>query len=150
MKSIRILLVALMLTGCATVYPPAPTPICSAPEYQGCLVCELLQKANLTAEQADTMLLDATLVGVGFKLINGPDARAAIEKLKLYINSDPTVTMAKIFDRIQVDPILMILASRHLKQMQAFPQLNLIALDQPSRKLIGIHLDHQLQQLSIF
>lgn len=152
-RIIALLAIVALMTGCATMYPPPPAPVCAQPDATGSVLCAIGLKINTTPEQMDTMLLDASLIGIGTKVTTGAELEKAIGKVQKYVNDTPTLSVNLIVKYLvkeaQIDPALALLLSRRLVFLQV-PQLDLKTLTPFDVQLVKKHLVNQMEQLSIF
>lgn len=153
-RLISMLAVAALVSGCATMYPtPTAPPLCSKPEAAGSVLCAIGARIGTTPEQMDTMLLDASLVGIGAKLTTGAEMQAAVAKVQKYVDGTSSLSVNLIVGYLvkeaKIDPALAILLSRRLVFLQV-PPLDVQPLTPFDVQLIKGHLAHQTEQLSIF
>ena len=145
--------VAALLTGCATMYPTPTAPLCGKPEAAGSVICAIGAKIGTTPEQMDTMLLDASLIGIGTKVTTGAELEKAIAKVQKYVNDTPTLSINLVIGYLvkeaKIDPALALLLSRRLVFLQV-PVLDVKTLTPFDIALIKGHLENQMEQLSIF
>ena len=152
-RGIILLAMVALITGCATMYPPPTAPLCGKPEAALSVICEIGAKIGTTPEQMDTMLLDASLIGIGTKVTTGAELRAAIGKVQKYVNDTPTLSVNLIIGYLvkeaKIDPALALLLSRRLVFLQV-PILDVKTLTPFDVALIKGHLAHQMEQLDFF
>lgn len=144
---------AAIVCGCATIYPPPPAPVCAAPEAAGSVICEIARRLSTTPEQLDQMFLDASLVGIGTKLVRAADLRRAVERARSWVAEKHILTVDGLVKYLvaesEVDPALALLVSRRLGVIN-LPDLGLAPLTAYDIALVLKGLDHQLAQLSWF
>lgn len=153
-RIIALLAVATLVAGCATMYPtPTAPPLCGKPEAAGSVLCAIGAKIGTTPEQMDTMLLDASLVGIGAKITTGAEMKAAVAKVQKYVDGTPALSVNLIIGYLvkeaKIDPALALLLSRRLVFLQV-PTLDVKTLTPFDVELVKGHLAHQMEQLSIF
>jgi hypothetical protein len=152
-RAIALLAIATLVAGCATMYPTPPAPLCGKPEAAGSVLCAIGAKIGTTPEQMDTMLLDASLVGIGAKITTGGEMKAAVAKVQKYVDGTPTLSINLVIGYLvkeaKIDPALALLLSRRLVFLQV-PTLDVQTLTPFDVQLIKGHLAHQMEQLSIF
>ena len=152
-RTLILLAVAALLTGCATMYPTPTAPLCGKPEAVGSVICAIGAKIGTTPEQMDTMLLDASLIGIGTKVTTGAELEKAIGKVQKYVNDTPTLSINLVIGYLvkeaKIDPALALLLSRRLVFLQV-PTLDVKTLTPFDVSLIKGHLENQMEQLSIF
>ena len=148
-----LLIVAVLVAGCATMYPTPTDPLCGKPEAAGSVLCAIGARINTTPEQMDTMLLDASLVGIGTKVTTGAEMKAAVAKVQKYVNDTPVLSVNLVIGYLvkeaKIDPALALLLSRRLVFLQV-PVLDAKTLTPFDVSLIKGHLAHQLEQLNFF
>ena len=153
MKHFIALLAMVALIGCATIYPEPIEPLCAKPEAAGSVICAIGAKIGTAPEQMDTMLLDASLVGIATKVTTGAELRSAIGKVQKYVNDTPTLSVNLIIGYLvkeaKIDPALALLLSRRLVFLQV-PVLDIKTLTPFDIQLVKSHLEHQMSQLDIF
>jgi hypothetical protein len=142
----------MMLTACSAYQKPAE-PICSKQEYGDSVICAIGAKIGTTPEQMDTMLLDASLVGIATKVTTGTELKAAVAKVQKYVNDTPVLSINLVIGYLvkeaQVDPALALLLSRRLVFLQV-PTLDIKTLTPIDVSLIKRHLENQMEQLNFF
>ena len=152
-RFLALLAIAALLIGCATLYPTPTAPLCGKPEAAGSVICAIGAKIGTTPEQMDTMLLDASLIGITTKVTTGTELKAAVAKVQKYVDQTPTLSVNIIIGYLvreaQLDPALALLLSRRLVFLQV-PVLDVKALTPFDVGLVKAHLAHQMNQLSIF
>jgi len=153
MKTIITLLATIILTGCATLYPPPPDPVCARPEAAGSVICAIAQRLNMTPEQIDAAFLDAALVGIGTKIIKADELRKAVNKTITWVKDKKILTIQGLTQYLvtesTVDPALALLISRRLGLIN-LPDLGVQPLTDYDIQLVLIGLQHQLDQLAWF
>ena len=154
MKRIIILLAMVALVaGCATMYPTPTAPLCGKPEAAGSVLCAIGAKIGTTPEQMDTMLLDASLIGITTKVTTGDELKAAVGKVQKYVTDTPALSINLIIGYLvkeaKIDPALALLLSRRLVFLQV-PVLDVKTLTPFDVGLIKGHLANQLEQLDFF
>ena len=152
-RFITLLAVAALLTGCATMYPTPTVPLCGKPEAVGSVICAIGAKIGTTPEQMDTMLLDASLIGITTKVTTGAELEAAVAKVQKYVDQTPTLSINLVIGYLvkeaKIDPALALLLSRRLVFLQV-PTFDVKTLTPFDIALIKGHLENQMEQLSIF
>lgn len=117
------------------------------------MLCRIFAKAGITAEQADAMLLDATLVPVAARLMKADELRAAIDKASAWVDTHEFTmnTLIKyLVKEAEIDPALALLLSRRLVNLQNIPDLGDQYFDPDSVAMVKAHLRHQKEQFSWF
>lgn len=144
------------LVGCETmpsIYPPAPSGQGVCEKTPDAVLCRIFAKVGMTAEQTDSMLLDATLVPVAAKLMEAKDLRGAIDKVYAWVDTHE-ITMNTLIKYLVteagIDPALAMLLSRRLVVLQNVPDLGGLYFDQASVAMVKAHLAHQKEQFSWF
>jgi hypothetical protein len=152
-RLIALLAIILIMTGCATLYPTPPAPLCAKPEAAGSVFCAIGVKIGITPEQMNDMLLDASLIGIGTKVTTGAELKLAVGKVQKYVTSTPTLSVNLIIGYLvkeaKIDPALALLLSRRLVFLQV-PGLEMQALTPFDKGLVEKHLANQLEQLNFF
>lgn len=152
------MLLALFLTisGCAyfnQIYPPPAAPVCSKPEAAGSIICATANRLNMTPEQIDAAFLDAALVGIGTKIIQAQDLRAAVLKAQKWVRDRDILTIdgltKYLIGESQIDPALALLLSRRLGLIN-LPDLGIKPVTAYDKQLILAGIQHQLDQLAFF
>jgi hypothetical protein len=117
------------------------------------VLCAIGAKIGTTPEQMDTMLLDASLVGIGAKITTGAEMKAAVAKVQKYVSDTPAMSINTVIGYLvkeaKIDPALALLLSRRLVFLQV-PTLDVKTLTPFDVQLIKSHLAHQMEQLSFF
>jgi hypothetical protein len=160
MKSVRnqinqvfAVFLVMVMSGCATVYPPPAAPVCAAPEAAGSVLCATAARIGISPEQIDAMFLDAALVGIGTKMIQAADLRRAIDKAKVWVAERDILSIDGLVRYLvtesAVDPALALLLSRRLGLIN-LPDLGVRPVTAYDKSLILAGLDHQLEQLKYF
>src|SRR5574343_1182182 len=115
-KFITLLLFGLLLSGCSflnQVYPPPAVSVCSKAEAAGSIICATAAKLNMTPEQIDAAFLDAALVGIGTKIVQAKDLRAAVTKAQKWVQERNILTIdgltKYLIQEAQIDPALALL-----------------------------------------
>lgn len=142
----------LLLAGCASVYQPPAAPVCAAPAAAGSVICAIAARLNTTPEQLDAMFLDASLVGIGTKIIKAEDLRTAVLSTKRWVEKNEFTVDALVkhlVKQAEVDPALALLLSRRLGMIN-LPDLGQVQVTPYDRGLVLDGLNHQLEQLSWF
>jgi hypothetical protein len=110
-------------------------------------------KIGTTPEQMDTMLLDASLIGITTKVTTGDELKAAVGKVQKYVTDTPALSINLIIGYLvkeaKIDPALALLLSRRLVFLQV-PVLDVKTLTPFDVGLIKGHLANQLEQLDFF
>ena len=153
-KLVAVVLTAfIMSVSCVNLYPPAPAGqgVCDvSPQV---VLCKIFSKVGITAEQADDMLLDATLVPVAAKLMKAEEIRNAIDKVSSWVDKNE-LTMNGLIKYVvkeaDIDPALAMLLSRRLVKLKDVPELGDLILDPVSVEMIKAHLAKQKEQFSWF
>ena len=152
-KIIALLAIAVLISGCATLYPPPIAPLCGRPEAAGSVLCAIGAKIGTTPEQMDTMLLDASLIGIGTKVTTGAELKSAVAKVQKYVADTPTLSVNLVITYLvkeaKIDPALALLLSRRLVFLQV-PGLEVQTLTPFDVGLIKGHLANQMEQLNFF
>lgn len=155
-KFITLLLFGLLLSGCSflnQVYPPPAVSVCSKAEAAGSIICATAAKLNMTPEQIDAAFLDASLVGIGTKVIKAEDLRNAVTKTRKWVVEKNVLTIDGLVKYLvkesEVDPALALLLSRRLGLIN-LPDLGVQPLTAYDIQLVISSIDHQLEQLSWF
>ena len=153
-KKIFVLLaIVAFITGCATMYPTPTAPLCGKLEAAGSVLCAIGSKIGTTPEQMDTMLLDASLIGIGTKVTTGSEMKAAVAKVQKYVNDTSTLSINLVIGYLvkeaKIDPALALLLSRRLVFLQV-PVLDIKTLTPFDVSLIKGHLENQMEQLNFF
>lgn len=158
MKKLSIILIVAMLAGCQwgnIIYPAPVTSVCTQPEAQGSVICQIATYLKTTPEQLNDALLDASLVGIWTKLISATDLRAAVSKVRQYTAMTDNLTMDMLIRYItkesETDPALALLLSRRLKTLNVTQgALNLKIFKPFDKGLVVKALDSQTEQLTWF
>lgn len=152
-RFIALLAMAALIAGCATMYPTPTAPLCDKPEAAGSVLCAIGAKIGTAPEQMDTLLLDASLIGIATKVTTGDELRNAIGKVQKYVTDTPTLSINLIIGYLvkeaKIDPALALLLSRRLVFLQV-PVLDIQTLTPFDVALVKVHLEHQMEQLDIF
>lgn len=152
-RVIALLAMVALVAGCATVYPTPTAPLCAKPEAVDSVLCAIGAKIGTTPEQMDTMLLDASLIGIGTKVTTGAELKAAVGKVQKYVNDTPAMSINLVIGYLvkeaKIDPALALLLSRRLVFLQV-PTLDIKTLTPFDVSLIKGHLANQMEQLSFF
>jgi hypothetical protein len=149
-----VLLAMAVAVGCTTLYPPAPPGQGVCDQNPEAVLCKAFVYLKITPEQANDMLLDASLISIWQKWMQAADLRKAIDKVELFFNDNPTLSLNTLIKYVvqqsNVDPALALLMSRRLANFQNIPQLSDLVLDPVSRGMITKHFANQREQLSWF
>ena len=152
-KIFALLAIGLLFVGCATMYRTPTAPLCGKPDAVGSVLCAIGTKIGTTPEQMDTMLLDASLIGIGTKATTGAEMKAAVAKVQKYVNDTPTLSINLVIGYLvkeaKIDPALALLLSRRLVFLQV-PTLDIKTLTPFDVALIKGHLENQMEQLNFF
>lgn len=149
-----IMIIVGLIVGCATLYPPAPTGQGVCDKNPEAVLCKAFVYLKTTPEQANDMLLDASLVSIWQKWMKADGLRKAVGKVELFFNENPTLSLNTLIKYVvhqsNVDPALALLLSRRLANFQNIPHISDLVLDPVSRGMITQHLANQREQLSWF
>ena len=152
-KMMTFFVMLVFISGCATMYPPPPDPVCAKPEAAGSVICSIAQRLNMSPEQIDAIFLDAALVGIGTKVIKAEDMRAAVKKTMRWVDEKKILTINGLTQYLvkeaTIDPALAMLLSRRLGLIN-LPDLGIVALTDYDVGLVTAGLQHQLDQLAWF
>lgn len=154
MKKLVVLLCVALLAGCATfdvIYPPPTTSICVA--NPDAILCRALAYLKLTPEQANDMLLDASLVPIISKVVKAEELKQAVWKVKRFVIENEISlngVIKYVVKESEIDPALALLLSRRLVKFQNIPELGDLVFDPVSREMLIEHLINQEEQLSWF
>lgn len=151
-KTLIVTVCILLLAGCASIYQPPAAPVCASPLAQGSVICAIAARLGTTPEQIDAMFLDASLVGIGTKVIKAEDLRKAVLETKLWVDQHEFTVDALIkylVKQAEVDPSLALLLSRRLGMIN-LPDLGQVQVTAYDKGLVLAGLNHQLEQLSWF
>lgn len=125
------LVLALVLTACAQfgqVYKPPETPVCLKPEYSGSVICAIGAKLQLQPEQIHEIIIDATLLGLGTKIVDGPALRKTSAELRKWVVERDILTMEALYKEVmgkaKLNPAFLLLLQRRLPDFAAVPVLN--------------------------
>jgi hypothetical protein len=153
MRKLTLMLIVLLVAGCASVYPPPVDPVCAKPEAVGSVICATAQRLNMTPEQLDALFLDAALIGIGTKVVQADELRKAVNKAIVWVKDKDILTIqgltAYLVTESTVDPALALLLSRRLGLIN-LPDLGIQPLTVYDKELVLAGLDHQLKQLAFF
>jgi hypothetical protein len=146
-KMLLCIVVMLTISGCATLYAPPSDPLCGRPEYAGSVICAIGAKVNMSPEQMDGMLLDATLLPVAVKQVQAADMKKAIAKVRKWVVEKDVLTMegisAYLYEQAAIDPALGLLISRRLPMFANVPDLSIKPFLACDKQLVVMQLDHQ-------
>lgn len=135
-----------------TIYPEPAAPICDV--NQDAVLCRLFAYVGVEAEQVHNMLLDATLVPVGFSMLEAQDVVDGIDTVMAYVEEYGTISVndliAYTLGEAEVNPAFALLLSRRLGQFVDVPELSYTPLDPASRKMILDHLAKNRDQFAWF
>ena len=135
------------------MYPTPTAPLCGKPEAANSVICAIGAKIGTTPEQMDSLLLDASLIGITTKVTTGAELEKAVAKVQKYVADTPTLNINLIIGYLvkeaKIDPALALLLSRRLVFLQV-PVLDVKTLTPFDIALVKAHLENQMEQLSIF
>jgi hypothetical protein len=153
MKHSIVFVCILALVGCTTLYPVAPAGQGACEKTPDAVLCKIFAKVGMTAEQTDSMLLDATLVPVAAKVMDAKELRSAIDKVSTWVDTHE-ITMNTLIKYLvteaELDPALAMLLSRRLVNLTNVPDLGSLYFDPVSVEMVKAHLRHQKEQFSWF
>lgn len=154
MKKLLIMLLCLFPIACATIYPPAPPGMGVCDKNPDAVLCKAFAYIQISPEQANDMLLDASLVSVWQKWMKADELEKSINKVEKWFNENPEVSLETVIKYVvkesEVDPALALLLSRRLEKLVAIPEISFLVLDPVSRQMILDHFANQREQLSWF
>lgn len=153
-KRFILTVVLAMIIGCTTLYPPVPPGQGICDKNPEAVLCKAFAYLKITPEQANDMLLDASLISIWQKWMKKDDLIKAVDKVELFFNDNPTLSLNTLIKYVvqqsNIDPALALLLSRRLANFQNIPQISDMVLDPVSRGMITKHLANQKEQLSWF
>lgn len=144
---------ALLLTGCSTLYPTPPDPVCAKPDAAGSIICATAARLNMTPEQIDAAFLDAALVGIGTKIVQSDELRRAVTAARKWVAERDILSIdgltKYLVTQSTMDPALALLISRRIGLIN-LPDLGIKPLTEYDKGLVLAGIDHQLAQLAYF
>lgn len=155
MKKYLMLLIAIMIVsyGCA-LYPPPPPGEGVCDKAPQAVLCKAFVYTQMTPEQANDLLLDASAISVWRKWMDKDKLTAALDKVEKFFNDNPQISLDTLIKyavkESNVDPALASLLSRRLSRLQNIPQISQMVLDPASRTMITDHFKNQREQLTWF
>ncbi|MCU0589846.1 MAG: hypothetical protein MUC33_01280 [Desulfobacterales bacterium] len=127
-----IIAMVMILAGCpqfGQIYKPPETPVCLKPEYAGSVICAIGAKLQLQPEQMHEIIIDATLLGLGTKIVDGPALRKTSAELRKWVVEKDILTMESLYkevmDKAKLNPAFLLLLQRRLPDLAAVPVLNI-------------------------
>jgi len=130
MKKLFVVLFAVLflITGCDTVYKPPVTPVCLKPEYANSVICAIGTYLKIQPEQMHEIIIDTTLLGIGFKITNGAEVRKTVAKVRTFVQEKDILSMqglvAYIMKEAELNPAFALLLQRRLPEFTLVPGLS--------------------------
>lgn len=149
---IIIVLLLFGLSGCVwfnQIYPAPAEPYCQQAENSEVVLCRIFKLAQIEAEQANDLFLDASLLSIWTKIAKASQLRTAVETVKRAVVEKRIVTWDGLMAYATGDPALSLFLSRKTKALQNSP-LGFVQFDDKSIKMLEYHFDEQLKQLAFF
>ena len=145
---------AFTLTACDTVYKPPVTPICLKPEYTQSVICEIGTYLKFQPEQMNDVIIDATLFGIGTKIVDGPALRKSTAKVRKWVVGKDILTMEGVVKYVMteadINPAFALLLKRRLPDFGGVPGLSIKPLQPIDKSMIIWELDQLDEYLSWF
>jgi len=145
---------AVAMMGCSYVYKPPVAPVCLQPAYAESVICAIGKYLKVEPEQMHDVIIDATLLGIGTKIVDGPALRKSTAKIRKYVIEKDLLTMnglvAYIMAEADINPAFALLLKRRLPDFAGVPQLSTLALKPIDITMIKWELDQVDEYLAWF
>jgi hypothetical protein len=123
-----VFIVLFFIVGCDTVYKPPVTPVCLKPEYSNSVICAIGTYLKIQPEQMHEIIIDTTLLGIGFKLTNGPEVRKTVDKIRTFVQEKDVLSMqglvGYLMKEAELNPAFALLLQRRLPDFAGVPELS--------------------------
>jgi hypothetical protein len=150
---IAVIILIVGTIGCA-LYPPPPAGEGVCDKAPKAVLCQAFAYTQITPEQANDFLLDASAISVWRKWMDKEKLLAALDKVEKFFNDNPSISLDTLIKyavkESNVDPAMASLLSRRLARLQNIPQISQMVLDPDSRQMIVGHFENQREQLTWF
>ena len=155
MKKLPIVFICmLLLIGCDTVYKPPVTPICLKAEYSQSVICEIGNYLKIQPEQMNDIIIDAALLGIGTKIVDGPALKKSTAKIRVWVVERDILTMdgvvKYVMSEADINPAFALLLKRRLPDFAGVPGLSIKPLQPIDKSMIIWELDQLDSYLSWF
>lgn len=140
-----IIVVVFALLACSSVYKPPVTPICLKPEYAGSVICEIGAYLKFQPEQMNDVIIDATLLGLGTKIVDGPALRKSSAKVRKWVVEKDILSMEGlvkyVMSEADLNPAFALLLKRRLPDFGGVPGLSIKPLKPIDKAMVVWELD---------
>ena len=149
-----LVMVVFLSAGCGYVYKPPVAPVCLQPAYSESVICALGKYLKVEPEQMHDIIIDATLLGLGTKIVDGPALRKSTAKIRTYVIDKDLLTMEGLVKYVMaeadINPAFALLLQRRLPDFGGVPQLSTLALKPIDITMIKWELDQVDEYLAWF
>lgn len=149
-----ICLLVVVFIGCDTVYKPPVAPICLQTEYANSVICAIGNYLKIPPETAGEVIIDATLFGIGTKIVDGPALKKSSAKIRKWIVEKDILTMEGVVKYVMseadLNPAFALLLKRRLPDFGSVPGLSIKPLQPIDKSMLIWELDQLDSYLAWF